>query len=889
MKKFHLTFLSTFLLINLSIGQNLEGTITDIDNKPIPFTTVYVKEIKFGTTSNELGQYKLKLIKGDYTIMFQSLGFETQERKVVFESNDQVLNIKLDVKSYQISGVNIKRNAEDPAYAIIRKAIGMAPYYQNQVKEFEAEVYMKGSIKIVKLSWLVKRATREEKDAPKEGELYLQESLNNIHFTAPDKYDQTVKMIRSNFPSGDSDGNDAMQFINASLYQPKIGEIILPLSPYALNHYKFRYEGYSKEGDRIINKIKVIPKRRSKQLVDGYLYIADKFWNLHSADISVETIVGTINIEQTFGEVDRNVWLPINYNIDIVGKFIGNEGNVRYVSSVKYKSVVINSDIKVPKNLVSERVEAKLDEPKNLPVKATNQKKPSELAKEAKRKEKIEKLLEKDNLSNKDMYQLSKLMEKDAKEADTTQRGLEIMETRNVKVDSSARKADTTLWNKIRPVALTPEEVNGMEDLRKSVAKKDSIASKKDTLKAKKDNIFKTVLMGDSWHNDKKNRYINFSGIINADQFRFNTVDGFVTGMSFSYRRIINERSYTLRPQIAYAFNRKVFMGRLSGGFSYTPLRRGNVGFSFGSESVDFNRESGVSTFGNTVASLGYRTNYMKLYEHHFGELTNRIDLANGLEFRAILGYYDRKMLDNTTDYSFYPKDKKSYITNLPVKDTIFGRYNPDHKALIMKLSLSYTPEFYYRIHENRKFMVSSKYPTFLFDTRFGIPNIAGSSVNFLQVEVGAKQSINTGPSNKLSYKVAFGGFLITKSLYFPDYKHFNTQEIPVLIGDFENSYQFLEYYKHSTDSKYAQGFINYTSPFLALKYLPWFSNRMWLENLSLSTLYLSGSKPYMEFGYSITQISIFGGIGVFVGYEGAEFKTFGVKASLKFNGEVSI
>jgi len=888
MKKIYLILLLLSNLITNSFGQTLLGTINDTESRTVPYSTVFVKELRLGTVSNEQGQYSLNLKSGDYSIIFQCLGYETVEKTVTIKEGVNRLNIVFNVKSYELMGVSVKPGSEDPAYAIIRKAIGMAPYYQNQVKEFEAEVYMKGSIKIVKLTWLVKRAMRKEEDAPKEGALYLQESVNNIHFTAPDRYDQTVKMIRSNFPSGDSNNDDAMQFINASLYQSKIGEIILPLSPYALNHYKFRYEGYSKESDRTINKIKVTPRRKSKQLVEGYLYIADNYWNIHSADLSVESLVGTISIKQTFGEVEENVWLPINYNFDIIGKFLGNEGNVRYVSSVKYKTVKINGDIKAPSNLVSQTIQNNLDESSKQQLAHAKTKSSAETIKEQKRKVKIEKLLEKNDLSNKDMYQLAKLMEKDAKAADTTTKSLEIKETHKVKVDSLARKADTTQWTRIRPIALTTEEVKGMEDLRLAVAKKDSTASKKDTLPKKK-SVFSSIVFGEYKHNKKKQQNISFSGLLNTDQLRFNTVDGFVTGMSFSYSKTIKDRSFSLNPQIAYAFNREVFMGRFSAGISHTPSHRGYIGISAGSESVDFNREAGINTFANSVASLAYRTNYMKLYEHNYGELFNRIDLSNGFESLVRVGYYDRRMLDNSTDFSFYPTGKKSYTPNFPVNDTIFGRYIPDHQAFIAKVSFSYTPEYFYRMFGNRKYMVSSKYPTFSFDARFGIPNIAGSDVNFTQIEVGVKQSIRMGPSNTFSYKVAYGDFLMKDRLYFPDFKHFNTQEIPVVVGDFANSFQLLEYYKHSAESGYAQGFVNYESPFLVLKYLPWFSNRMWLENLYLSSLYAKGTKPYWEFGYSITQISIFGGVGIFVGFEGQKFRSFGIKASIKFNGEVSI
>jgi len=886
MKKFYLTFLFFILLISNSIGQTLNGKIIDNESKPVPYATVFVKELKFGTTSNEQGLFRLKLKEGVYTIRYQSLGFETVDKQVTIKEGDNRLDVTLNIKSYQLKGVNVKPGSEDPAYAIIRKAIGMAPFYQNQVKEFDAEVYMKGSIKILKLTWIVKRAMKDDPDAPKEGELYLQESVNNIHFTAPDKYDQNVKMIRSNFPSSGSD-NDAMQFINASLYQPKIGDIILPLSPYALNHYKFRYEGYSNEGDRIINKIKVIPRRKSKQLVEGYIYIADKYWNLHSADLTVESIVGNIRIQQTFGEVEKNVWLPINHNFDVTGKFMGNEGNIKYISSVKYKSVILNTDIKVPNNLVSQNVQQKLNESTTQQTKQAK-KSQSQIEKEQKRKEKIDKLLEKNKLSNRDMYQLARLIEKDAKESDTTKKSLEISENHKVKIDTLARKVDTLQWNKIRPIALSNEEVKGMEDLRKAIEKRDSADRKKDTVEKRK-NIFSIIFLGYRHYNKEEKQFINFSGLINADQLRFNTVDGFISGISFSYNRTAKERSYNINPEIAYAFNRKVVMGHINGGFSYSPKLRGYFGLNAGSESVDFNKESGVSNLGNSVASLAFRTNYMKLYEHHYGEINNRIDIINGLEFRTSIGYFDRRMLENVTDFSFYSNKDRQYKPNLPINDTIYGRYTPNHQAVIAKLSFIYTPEYFYRMYENRKYMVSSNYPTFLLSTRIGLPNIAGSDVKFVQLEVGVKQKIKMGSSNALSYRLIYGDFLNKEKVYFPDYKHFNTQEIPVVIGDFENSYQLLKYYDHSTFSQYSQGFVSYTSPYLLLKHLPWVSNRMWLENIYISSLYTKGSKPYWEAGYSITQISIFGGVGVFVGFEGEKFTGFGVKLSLKFNGEISI
>lgn len=880
-----------FLLINLgTYAQGVSGIIKDEKGDLLPYVTVYVKEAKFGTSSNKDGKYSLTLNEGKYTIVFQSLGYGTVEKQIVVGKVISTLNVQLSVKPYQISTVNVSSSNEDKAYAIMRKAIAMAPYYRNQIREFNSEVYMKGTVKIIKLSWAVKFATRKEKDAPKEGTMYLQESLNNIHFIAPDTYNQNVKMIRSNFPSDDSGSDNVMGFINASLYQAKISDIILPLAPYAFNHYKFRYAGFSKDGDRIVNKIRVIPKRKSKQLVEGYIYIADNYWNLHSADLSVESVIGTIQIKQTFGEIEKNVWLPVTYNFDIKGKFMGNEGTVNYISSVKYKSVIVNKNIKTPTGFNIENEEDKTELTKTSTKKNTKKKSESKLKKEQKRKDQIEKLMKKEELTNKEMYQLSNLVEKDAKtSADTsTIKSLEIKRTHNITIDSTAHVSDSAKWNIIRPVALTSDEEKGMADMQKDIAGRDSANKKADSLQ-KVNKWYNIILFGRNWDDEKKKRHINFSGLINPDQFRFNTVDGFVIGMDFYYRRYFEKNDIRLNPSIAYAFNRKILMGKLRGRFSYAPLQRGNMGISLGSESTDFNKKNGVSTFGNTLSSLFFRTNYMKLYEHQFCEIYNQIDLLNGMELRTGINYYNRTMLKNYSDFSFFFREQKDFTSNFPENDSVYNNYLPNHQAAIGSLSLSYTPEFFYYVYKNRKVMSSSRFPTFSVDARFGVNNIIGSDVNFIHLEFRIHQRVHIGPSNSLTYTLIYGDFLNKSTLYFTDYKHFNTQEIPVVFGEYSNSYQLLRYYKFSTDSAYSQMFVSYQSPYLAIKYLPWFSNRMWMENLYVSGLFTEKLKPYWEIGYAMNQIGLIGGIGFFAGFDKFKFSMFGIKATLTLGGEIRL
>lgn len=862
-------------------AQVLQGKITDESKNPIPYASVFIKEAKQGTTSNTDGIFLINLPKGNYSIVFRCLGYETSEKQIEIKPGQNTLNIILTVKPYQIAPVTIGSKNEDPAYNIVRKAIGMAPYYQNQIKEFNAEVYLKGTLKIKKLSWLVKKAIGNAEEAPKEGQLYLQESINSIHFTAPEKYDQKVKMIRSNFPGDNGSSNDVMRFTNASFYQPKIGDIILPLAPYAFSHYNYKYDGFSIQDDRVINRIKVIPKRKSKQLVSGYIYIADDYYNLHEVDFTIESIVGELKIKQTFGEIDKNAWLPISHHYLVNGKFMGSEGDVSYISSVKYSNVKLNTDIKTPTVLAKKFSEKTTENP--LPV---SQKKVStkQQAKNKKNAEKLDKLMGKEALSNREMYELAKLMDKQVKLNDTAARSLEVIDPITVTVDSMANKVDSTAWKELRPVMLTADEIKVDETLnRKLLETKDSTDT--DSLKNKKSNIFLTIYMGKTWRNKEKKQTIRFSGLFSPNEFRFNTVDGFVLGSTFSYRREFSNTSIYLRPSVSYAFARKVPMGTFASNFTYANKKRGMFGLNFGYSSMDFNQTTGISGITNTTASLWFGRNYMKLFENRYITLFNRIDLINGLELYTGITYSDRRMLKNNTDFIIYPSNRDWYTENLPINRLITAENLSDNKALIGNIRISYTPFYRYRMRDNRKIMLSSKYPTFRFQTKIGIPRAINSTSDFIQMEASVSQSIRTGPSNRLSYSLIYGDFVSKNNLSFNDFNHFNTQITPVTARQFNNSYQNLNYYKRSTNSAYGQMFVNYQSPYLALKYLPFLSNRIWNENLHFASLLTKNYKPYYEIGYSISQIGAIASVGAFAGFEGQKFYSLSFKLSIMLIG----
>jgi hypothetical protein len=319
-------------------------------------------------------------------------------------------------------------------------------------------------------------------------------------------------------------------------------------------------------------------------------------------------------------------------------------------------------------------------------------------------------------------------------------------------------------------------------------------------------------------------------------------------------------------------------------------MRRASASLKFGQTSGDFSNLKSIHPFENTVSSLFFRTNYLKLYESTFVEAKNTIDIVNGLQLITTLKYDRQKTLNNTSDYSFFFRDQRDYSSNIPVNDELETR-NMEPETWNSKLgtsttfsvNLNYTPRHYYRIRNHQKFMVKSDFPTFFANWQKGVTGLLGSDSNFDHIAIGIQQRLEPGMMQSFNYMVRGGAFVNRKNVSFPDFRHFNTVETPVTMNSLtqQQAFYLLEYYRYSTSDKYLEAHLHYSTPFLLLKFLPFFSNRMlWMEGAQLNYLYTPNIKNYMELGYTISLESTLE-FGVFAGFENFKYRSFGVKLSV--------
>jgi len=882
MKKVVLIIYITLIAITGSYAQSLRGIITDSEGAPVRYATVYVNELKHGTTANIKGEYELKLQPGTYTVFFQSLGFSPEVKSVTMEQADKQMDIKLAIQFYQIPEVRVTATGEDPAYRIMRKAIGLAPYHLNRVRHYEAEVYIKGSVVVNKLPRLITRNIDKEGIEIKEGDSYLIESINNIEYEAPDIYRQTVIAQHSTFPDIQESDISPMDVVKASFYQPILADIaISPLSPNAMSHYKFSYEGSTPQGKFIVNKIKVTPKRKSQQVFEGTLYIIEDLWCLHSLNLTNNNLAGSINIEQVYTPVQDDIWMPVSHNFDVKISIVGVDADGTYGSSVTYSLVEPNNELPRPETLdlnpTAEQIILK------------------EQRETAKAQQKIEEILQKDELSNRDMSRLSRLMEKEADESGSGDDDLEIKKTTSFTVKEDAHEKSPDYWNDIRPIPLSEEERKSIR-ISDSLAVEarlnmpgtlnDSTATDNAVVKGKFTRTVKGILLGETWHGDSSNSRSSWGGLIDPEKIGFNSVDGLKYGVDFNYyNEWSSGNTISINPEFGWDFAKESVNWSISGMITYNPKRLSRLIFWGGMGSRDFTNSAGISPFINMVTSLMLKDNYLKLYDSRYLTISQRGEYFNGFYVELRYAYDDRRLLNNNTNFSLFRKDE-DYSENIPYNEYLGAGGDTDADYLItnhihhqFSTVISYIHRQRYRINDGRKSSAGSDYPTFKIYYDHGI-NITPDNKyhHFDHIQFEANKSKSFGAFSEYSWRFRVGGFINNDKLQFQDFNHFNTQTLPFLIRNHQDAFMLPDYYTLATPEYYIEAHFRYTTPYLLIKLIPFLSNSLMRENLTLAYLYTPHTSHYYELGYGLSEVFLIGKISVFAGFKDLNFESAGVK-----------
>ena len=300
------------LLICGEAMSRVSGRIITQDGVPIPFVSIYIHGTTTGTSSNELGKFELHTGKGNFDLVFQQIGFEKQIRNIVVDTGLINFEVIMFPASYQLNELEFTASREDPAYAIIRKAIVRKKELNKIRNAYTRKAYTKGVLKVL-------RAPKEvlgQKignlggmlDSAGRGILYLSEAESIL---ASDVRGHLTETMISSKVAGNDRG---FSFNRASSLSFDLNQnssefgrsIVSPLADYTFNHYRFKLMGEFEQEHMVIYKIFIEPLYSEDACWHGFLYINGSDYSLYEFDGFIlgaqckQEIFDTIRIKQQY-------------------------------------------------------------------------------------------------------------------------------------------------------------------------------------------------------------------------------------------------------------------------------------------------------------------------------------------------------------------------------------------------------------------------------------------------------------------------------------------------------------------------------------------------------------------------------------------------------------
>ncbi|MFQ5447617.1 MAG: DUF5686 family protein, partial [Saprospiraceae bacterium] len=704
-------------------------------------------------------------------------------------------------ESIQLPEIEVKANAEDPAYPIIRKAIAKRKHYLEQVREYTCDVYIKGNVKLLdapeKILGQEVGDLDGSLDSNRQGIVYLSESVSKLYFRQPDKYKEI--MVSSKVSGNDQGFSfNSAQDMDINFYEnlTRFGrEVISPIAEGALGHYRYKLHGavVDEEG-RIINKIEIIPKRREEPVYQGFIYIVNDLWNIQSTDLFItgqsiqQPLFDTLHIRQTHVPVAApDVWRLFSQTFSITGGVFGFKfgGDFTAIYRNYDLSPGLAPDFFGP-------VIMKVEEGAN----------------------------EKDSAYWNDTRPVPLTTEegRDYHKKDS----LQVVRASRPYLDSIDQVNNTFKWT----------------SLLFGYSHENSWRHRIITFEAPFNTIQFNTVQG----------YNMYAGLGYRKNFDKNRVKWMEVKSKLSYG--FDEKVFRASGEFTYNFDRKTFS---------------RLAVAGGRELAQFNEGEPVSRFTNTFYTTFFRRNYIRLYDKTYLRLKYRREVANGLLAKAFVQWAKRSPVEAHSDYSFFYRNSRDYDLNVPENSNVAPGTIAESRALTAGFDFRIRFRQKYLDYPDRKYIMGSKWPDIWLHYRQGIPfGNSGfrSDVKFKRLSVAiTKDELSLGLAGNSSFYVEAGSFLGRKTLYFHDFKHFMGNQTN--FGNPSNyltSFKAMPYYANSSISSWAEGHWEHNFQGYILDKMPLLKKLGWTTIAGAGLLYTEENKDYWEVSLGLGNI----GFGVF-------------------------
>ena len=790
MKKITLIVL---LLHSFFSFSQIKGKVTDSDKNPISFVSIYLDKTITGTTSNDAGNYELNIkTPGDYTIVFQFLGYKTIKKIVSITDFPFQLNVVMVDEKVVLDEISIN-TGENPANKIIRKAIDNKSNNTDKFKEYTSSFYSRGLFKVKNAPEKILGQSLGDLggglDSTRTGIIYLSETISEITFQKkPAEFKE--KIIASKVSGSDNGISfNRAEEANFDFYSNAVliaeNNLVSPISDNAFRYYRYELEGsfYEKNG-RLINKIKVNPKRSKDRVFSGFIYIVEEDWAIYGVDLKASgeqigiPIIEVLKFKQDYNYSESNkAWIKISQIIDfkfglfgfnVDGRFSGAYSDYNF--SPKFKKETFSNEV--------------------------------------------------------------------------------------LSFAKGATEKDSLFWENLRPVALTSEEKkdyllkDSIKETRKSKKYLDSLDKKNNPIK------ITSLFTGYIYRNSFKNWSISINSPLTT--ISYNTVQGRNTTTTINYFKSLNKTGKWIQAgaNLNYSMSEKKIRPVFYFTKKWNSIQRPRIFISVGQKINQFNERNPISKFYNTIYSLFLKENYLKIYEKSFSKISYSQEILNGLYISGSLEYASRKPLFNTSNFVVFGRDIP-FQSNNPIDPTNFTAPFNTHNIASLNIGTSIVFDQKYVSYPNRKINFdNSRYPSLSIRYRKNF----GSNVSEYNSDVlisNIRQNISIGNLGEFNYNIRSGIFFEKKDIAFMDYLHANGNQLKLAPSNRNSSFGLLNYYKFSTNDKYAEVHLEHNFKGRLLRNIPLLNTLNFHVVANAKGLFTGGRKPYSEFSLGLDNIGI--------------------------------
>lgn len=237
----------------------------------------------------------------------------------------------------------VAKQRKSAADDVVDSVLTYAKRYRNVIAEYEAQLYVKTQMNLVKSNFLMHYIPNLNKLSRRKRN-YLVESTSDIHYSAPDIYDTKVRYTCGTIPPLSGKIYSFKRLFSINVYSKTLlpNQLISPLSESGRKYYQYTMHR-ALSGNYIID---ISPRFRSVQMVSGNIEVDTTDYSIRR--ISLKGMIGfeTFSLNITMGDNGAERFLPVAINGGIIFRCVRNRVEGQYYATMKYNHVVANASMR---------------------------------------------------------------------------------------------------------------------------------------------------------------------------------------------------------------------------------------------------------------------------------------------------------------------------------------------------------------------------------------------------------------------------------------------------------------------------------------------------------------------------------------------------------------